>query len=79
MDVTADVDFALCRRAAERKGARVPPLLTQGAFLMRMGITDRVQQLLDSKETNDDISILLDAFSLRYWQFTSSFRSLLKY
>jgi len=53
VDVTADVDFAMCRRAAERKGARVPALLSQGDFLMRMGVVQRVEQLLDSEETSD--------------------------
>lgn len=32
----------------------MPPLLSQGEFLMRMGVADRVQQLLDSDDTSDE-------------------------
>ena len=49
-DMTADVDFAMCRQAALRKGAAVAPLLTQGEFLMRMNIVARVEQLLAASE-----------------------------
>ena len=54
VDVTADVDFSICRKAAERRGARVPPLLTQGQFLMRMGIVNRVEQLMEAGDTTDE-------------------------
>jgi SAM-dependent MidA family methyltransferase len=63
--MTADVDFSMCRRAALKKGAQVPPLLTQGEFLMRMGILARVQQLVELDETSDEqASALVD--SLKY-------------
>lgn len=65
VDLTADVDFALCRRAAENKGARVPILLTQGDFLMRMGVVSRVEQLLELEETTDEAANALVA-SLKY-------------
>jgi NADH dehydrogenase [ubiquinone] 1 alpha subcomplex assembly factor 7 len=53
-DVTADVDFSLCRTVAQAKGALVLPLLTQSAFLMRMGIVARMEQLLNADETSDE-------------------------
>jgi SAM-dependent MidA family methyltransferase len=63
--MTADVDFSMCRRAALKKSALVPPLLTQGEFLMRMGILARVQQLVELDETSDEAaSALVD--SLKY-------------
>ena len=65
VDITADVDFSMCRSAAERRGAKVPTLLTQGDFLMRMGIVDRVQQLLDSEQTSDEQALAL-VKSLKY-------------
>ena len=54
VDVTADVDFAVCRRAAVNKGASVEPLSTQGDFLMRMGIVERVEQLVDAPGTSEE-------------------------
>ena len=59
MDVTADVDFSICRKAAERRGAKVMPLLTQGQFLMRMGIVSRVEQLLEAPGTTDEQGAML--------------------
>ena len=32
----------------------MPAILTQGEFLMRMGIVSRIEQLLDLEETSDD-------------------------
>lgn len=63
--MTADVDFAMCRRAALRKGAAVPPLLTQGDFLMRMGIVSRVEQLIELEQTSDEAANAL-VRSLKY-------------
>ena len=63
--MTADVDFSMCRRAAEQKGAMVPPLLTQGDFLMRMGIVSRAEQLINLDETSEEqATALLE--SLKY-------------
>jgi SAM-dependent MidA family methyltransferase len=64
-DLTADVDFNLCRQAAVAKGARVPNLLTQGEFLMRMGIVPRVEQLLELDSTSDEAGGVLVS-SLKY-------------
>ena len=44
-DLTADVDFAACAKAAKGGGALSLPLTTQGGFLMSMGILERVQVL----------------------------------
>jgi len=52
--LTADVDFSICRQAAIKKGAKVPAILTQGEFLMRMGIVSRIEQLMELDETSDD-------------------------
>ena len=43
VDLTADVDFAACARAAGKAGARPLPVSTQGDFLMRMGIVERAE------------------------------------
>jgi SAM-dependent MidA family methyltransferase len=53
-DVTADVDFSLCAAAARARGAVVWPLLSQGQFLLRMGIVQRVQQLVDLDTTSEE-------------------------
>jgi NADH dehydrogenase [ubiquinone] 1 alpha subcomplex assembly factor 7 len=52
-DLTADVDFAQCRKIAERCNVCVHPLETQANFLLRMGIIERVQQLIDKEETTE--------------------------
>eukprot|EP01036_Dinobryon_divergens_P023028 gene23027-31340_t len=54
VDLTADVDFAACARAAGKAGARPLPVSTQGDFLMRMGIVERAQQLMELDSTTDD-------------------------
>ena len=54
MDITADVDFRSCRRSAESKGSIVYPLLTQGQFLMNMGIAQRVEQLINADHVTDE-------------------------
>lgn len=62
VDLTADVDFSLCRRAAEQKGAYSTGVATQGSFLMRMGIVPRVEALLALDSTSDeDAQQLVDA------------------
>jgi NADH dehydrogenase [ubiquinone] 1 alpha subcomplex assembly factor 7 len=48
-DLTAHVDFAALARAAERGGAEAAPLLTQGAFLARLGIARRAAVLAQGK------------------------------
>ncbi|KAJ1426027.1 S-adenosyl-L-methionine-dependent methyltransferase, partial [Ochromonadaceae sp. CCMP2298] len=63
-DLTADVDFSLCSAAAASKGAKVA-LLTQGEFLMRMGIVPRVEALLELESTTDEQAAALVS-SLKY-------------
>ena len=53
VDVTADVNFAACAATARKAGVRVAPLLTQGDFLMRMGIISRVERLIEAEGTSD--------------------------
>jgi len=53
-DVTVDVDFSACARAAAKRGAVSIGAIPQGEFLIRMGVVDRVQQLLALKTTTDD-------------------------
>lgn len=48
------MDFASCRKSAEKKGATVLPLQTQGQFLMNMGITERVEQLINAENVSDE-------------------------
>lgn len=52
--MTADVDFSMCRRVSEKKGAYIPPLLTQGQFLMNMGIAYRLEQLINRDDVTDE-------------------------
>ena len=49
-DLTAHVDFAALARAASEGGARPRPLLTQGAFLTRLGIGTRAARLAAGKD-----------------------------
>jgi len=56
-DVTVDVDFAACARAAAKRGAVAIGAIPQGEFLIRMGVVDRVQQLLALKTTTDDAAV----------------------
>lgn len=48
-DLTAHVDFASLRRAAEEAGAAVAPLLAQGEFLRRLGLDERAAALARGK------------------------------
>jgi NADH dehydrogenase [ubiquinone] 1 alpha subcomplex assembly factor 7 len=54
VDMTADVDFSAIGRAAESKGAKVMKAIGQGEFLMRMGIVERVEKLIDLPATTDE-------------------------
>jgi NADH dehydrogenase [ubiquinone] 1 alpha subcomplex assembly factor 7 len=46
-DITAHVDFHAIAGAAERSGAQVSKLITQGVFLERLGITARARRLAE--------------------------------
>lgn len=48
------LDFASVGRAAAAKGAAVSAVLTQGEFLLRMGIVQRVQQLVEAPSTGEE-------------------------
>lgn len=54
VDITADVDFSLCKKTAEKSGVKVHGSITQGEFLMRMGILERVQALIELDSTTDE-------------------------
>ena len=53
-DITADVDFAACARAAAKRGAVAVGAIPQGEFLVRMGIVDRVQALISQPHVSDE-------------------------
>jgi len=59
VDITADVDFSLCRKSALRHGAKVLPLQTQGNFLVNMGIIQRVEQLIDADHVTEEEANML--------------------
>jgi NADH dehydrogenase [ubiquinone] 1 alpha subcomplex assembly factor 7 len=50
-DVTAHVDFAALARVAEAAGATPRPVLTQGEFLVRLGLVERANVLGRGKDT----------------------------
>lgn len=52
--MTADVDFSMCRQAALSRGAVVPDIMTQGEFLMQMGIVQRIEQLFALDSTTEE-------------------------
>ena len=54
VDITADVDFSLCAKTALKSGVKVHGSISQGEFLMRMGIVDRVQNLIELPSTSDE-------------------------
>lgn len=54
VDVTADVDFAMCAKHASMKGAKVFGAISQGDFLMRMGIVERLERLIELPTTTDE-------------------------
>jgi SAM-dependent MidA family methyltransferase len=49
-DVTAHVDFAALARAAAAGGAAPRPVMTQGAFLVRLGLVERANVLGRNKD-----------------------------
>ena len=59
VDITADVDFSLCSRTAKKNGAEVHGSIGQGEFLMRMGIVERAENLIElphiSEETAEEV------------------------
>ncbi len=63
-DITADVDFAACARAAAKRGAVAIGGIPQGEFLVRMGVVDRVQALINQPSVTDEKAIQILA-SLR--------------
>lgn len=44
-DLTSHVDFQVLAETAQREGCHVSPLLEQGAFLLRLGISERKDRL----------------------------------
>lgn len=65
VDVTADVDFSAAAKVALQNDAWVAPLLTQGEFLMRMGIAERLSALIDLPQTSEEqAEQLFDAFTM---------------
>ena len=54
VDITADVDFSMCIKTAEKIGAKVHGSITQGEFLMSMGIVKRVEKVIELPTTSDD-------------------------
>lgn len=56
VDITADVDFSLCGKTAKKEGVTVHGSITQGEFLMRMGIVERVEKLIELPTTTDEVA-----------------------
>ncbi len=50
-DVTAHVDFSALTRTAESAGATVRPVMSQGEYLVRLGIVERANVLGRGKDT----------------------------
>ncbi|MCC6737063.1 MAG: SAM-dependent methyltransferase [Bauldia sp.] len=63
-DLTAHVDFAAIARAAAAAGAEAHPILTQGEFLGRLGIADRVRALAMGKPPAEQQAIGVAAHRL---------------
>ena len=63
-DITAHVDFTALATAARRAGARAAPLLTQGAFLMRLGLRERFAGLAQGKDDAGRAALSADAARL---------------
>ncbi len=59
-DLSAHVNFTALARAAERGGARVYPVVTQGAFLERLGIGSRAEGLARGRPSAVRDSIAAD-------------------
>jgi len=54
VDITADVDFAACAKHAVRQGAKVYGAVHQGEFLLRMGIVERLEHLIELPTTTEE-------------------------
>jgi SAM-dependent MidA family methyltransferase len=63
-DLTAHVDFDALAGAARRGGARAAPLLTQGTFLMRLGLRERFAALAEGKKDAARTALAADAARL---------------
>ncbi len=50
VDLTAHVDFAALAKVAKTVGATVSPIMTQGEFLMRFGLRQRLEKLVAGKD-----------------------------
>jgi SAM-dependent MidA family methyltransferase len=60
-DVTSHVDFQAIATAARNSGASVTPLVTQGEWLIRLGIEARAQRLSSANpDRSDDVQIALE-------------------
>lgn len=75
-DLTAHVDFAMLRRAAEAAGVRVAGPAEQGAWLERLGILSRAQTLKAKADRSQAAAI--DAALARLTASTSSMATLFK-
>lgn len=60
-DLTAHVDFAALARAAAARGAKVMGPVTQGHFLLQLGI-ERRAETLSKKATPEQAQAIIDAF-----------------
>lgn len=65
-DLTAWVDFGALRQAVEASNAdaSVHGPITQGQFLMAMGMEHRLDMLLQSKRTPEECASLEDGFAM---------------
>jgi NADH dehydrogenase [ubiquinone] 1 alpha subcomplex assembly factor 7 len=62
-DITADVDFSLCKKTALKNGVTVHGSITQGEFLMSMGIVERVENLIELPSTSEETAVeIVDSF-----------------
>jgi SAM-dependent MidA family methyltransferase len=65
-DLTAHVDFEAVAKAARHAGAAVTPLVTQGEWLIRLGIEARAQALIRANaERAGDVQAALDRLTSR--------------
>lgn len=59
-DLTAHVDFAALAGAGRKAGAFVRPLISQGDFLIRLGLAERAEALASGKDDAGRASIAAD-------------------
>lgn len=70
VDLTAHVDFAALKIAAEKQGCHVPDVVTQGSFLQALGIDIRASQLklkateTQAREIGDAVRRLTDPYEM---------------